>query len=231
MKRFLFFTLITVLCFQLKAQSEFKPEWNFGVGIGTTFSNMSIVPTNDPNSIKTKSISQIKGGISVRYLVENHLGLIGEINYSQQGWKSEFPNNPEFEHKHQLNYLEIPLMTHIYFGSEKVRFFFNLGPQIGYLLSEKITRNEKLDSWLTNNPNSTDNAIESYRTLADKKIDYGITVGTGLELRSKFGNFALDGRYYMGFGDIYNNKKKDNYSRSANRVLNVRLTYFTNIFK
>lgn len=235
-KRLLFLFLILASCSQIKSQSKFNKEWNIGVGFGPTFSNMSIVPNNKYNSINTKSIAQFHGGVSVRYLTENHLGLIGELNYSQQGWESEFEEGSTYTHKRKLNYLEIPLLTHIYFGSQKTRFFVNLGPQIGYLLSESNIRNEALDTWMTNYDNNTSSdktisyEIESYRASADKKLDYGIVAGAGMELRTKLGNFALEGRYYMGFGDIYNNRKKDTYSRSANRVLSVRLTYFVQVF-
>lgn len=240
---------IRIICFcvvllslgiKLNAQSQFKPEWSIGVGGGPTFSNMSIVPTKDYSSLDTKNIAQFQVGISVKYITQNHLGIIGELNYSQQGWDSEFGENVNYTHKKKLNYLELPLLTHIYFGSNRTRFFVNLGPQLGYLLSESDIRNAELDSYLSQYDGNTatdkeeDLAIESYRKSADKKLDYGIVAGAGMELRTSIGSFALEGRYYMGFGDIYNNRKKDEFSRSANRVLSVRLTYFTdikNIFK
>ncbi len=235
MKSLLFSLTILVLCAQVRAQSDFRPEWNIGVGFGPTFSTMSIMPTNERRALNTKSLFQFHGGVSARYITEKKLGIIGELNFSQQGWESQFDDGSTYKHTHKLNYLEIPLLTHIYFGSDKTRFFVNLGPKIAYLLSESNTRNQALESWLNeydpDNEESFDLAAVSYEKSAEKKVDYGIMVGMGMEIRTGIGNFALEGRYYMGFGDIYNNRKKDEYSRSANRVLSARLTYFIKAFK
>ena len=173
---------------------------------------------------------QYQGGISVRYISDKNVGLIGELNYSQMGWETKFADETLVANKHQhmLNYISIPLLTHIYFG-DKTRFFFNLGPQIGILLSDKEKTNDAFDEWLVT-ADTTVYSTDLYGLKAQKKIDYGITAGMGVEIRTGIGNFALEGRYYMGFGDIYNNKKQDPYSRSANRVISVKLTYYIKAF-
>jgi hypothetical protein len=50
----------------------------------------------------------------------------------------------------------------------------------------------------------------------------------GFELRTGIGNFILDGRYYFGLSDIYNNAKADDFQASSNQVIGVKLTYFFN---
>lgn len=234
-KQFVFILIVLTFSTQLKGQSKFSPEWNIGIGAGPTFSYMSIIPADPQKRVKTKMTLQYHGGVSVRYITENHLGLIAELNYSQLGWETQFDDESEFTHTHTLNYLEVPFLSHIYFGSDKVRCFVNLGPKIGFLIGE----NEKLNSALTEWLDSTDEsiiakreseAVELYNKKADKKFDYGITAGLGMELRTGIGNFALEGRYYFGFGDIYNSRKKDVFSRSANRAISARLTYFIKTF-
>lgn len=212
-------------------QDKFKSEWNVGVGFGPTFSSMSIVPTSTNLNFRTKSIQQFQGGVSVRYISEKNVGLIAELNYSQMGWKTDFrdENLVANQHQHTLNYITIPFLTHIYFG-DKVRFFFNAGPQIGIMFSDKEKTNAAFDEWLATPPDSTNFSTDLYGLKAQRKIDYGITVGMGVELRTGVGNFALEGRYYMGFGDIYDNRKYDPYSRSANRVISAKLTYYIKAF-
>ncbi len=231
MKKLLLISLLLLsVSLQSFSQNKFAPEWNFGVGFGSTFSSMSIVPTNTTMNFKTKSIMQYQGGISVRYISEKNVGLIGELNYSQMGWETKFADESLAANKHQhlLNYISIPILTHIYFG-DKTRFFFNLGPQIGILLNDKEKTNEAFDEWLVNKADSTF-STDLYGVKAQKKIDYGITAGMGVEIRTGIGNFALEGRYYMGFGDIYSNSKSDPYSRSANRVITAKLTYYIKPF-
>lgn len=231
MKKILLISLL-LLSVSLKSysQDKFASEWNIGVSFGTTYSSMSIVPSNAKLNFKTKSIPQYQGGISIRYVSEKNVGLIGELNYSQMGWETKFSDETLVANKHQhtLNYISIPILTHIYFG-DKTRFFFNLGPQLGILLSDKEKTNDAFDEWLTTADEDA-YSTDLYGLKAQKKIDYGITAGMGVELHTGIGNIALEGRYYMGFGDIYDNSKRDPYSRSANRVISAKLTYYIKAF-
>lgn len=236
-KRLILISLAAILCLPAIAQSEFKRELNIGIGVGPTFSSMSIVPMNTNTTVKTKNALQYHGGISVRYITEKHFGLIGEINYTQMGWEGKFEDEDieaGYKHTHTLNYLEIPLLTHIYFGSDKTRFFVNLGPKIGFLLGEKETLSDELEAWIgADTPPYTSDFYPSfahYHKDAEKKLDYGITAGLGMELRTKIGYFTLEGRYYMGFGDIYKSQKGEDFSRSANREISAKLTYYIKVF-
>lgn len=214
----------------VNAQDKFASEWNIGVGFGPTFSSLSIEP-----AIDTKSKMQYFGGLAIRYISEKNLGLIAELNYSQQGWEQDFKkiqnNTTGFEYTQKLNYLELPILTHIYFGN-KVRFFVNLGPKFGFLLSEDHIINDKLAYYLANIPEGETPSFqtEHFGKKAEKKFDYGLQAGAGVEFRSKIGHFALEGRYSFGLGDIYSSKKTDIFSRSANRVMAVKLTYYTKLF-
>lgn len=229
MRRFLVFSIFTIISVSLIGQNQFKPEWNVGIGFGPTISNLSLEP-----GIRTKTEFQYHGGFAIRYISEKNLGLIGEINYSQQGWSEEFEKDSKtagknYGHTHQLNYIEVPILTHIYFGN-KARFFLNLGPKLSFLVSEKETISPSLAGYL----NSTPEANRGFRSAhmqkdAERKFDYGLLVGGGLELRSGIGHFALEGRYYLGLGDIYK-IKKGMLDRSANRVISVKLTYYTKLF-
>lgn len=212
----------------MNGQTKFEPEWNIGIGFGPTFSSVDFA-TKDRSSISTKSLQQYHGGISIRYITENHLGLIAEINYTQQGWEENFPNNPDYTHSHQLNYIEVPILTHIYFG-RKIRYFINLGPKISYLVSDNETMNDALANYLASGNVPSTTVTHQYYRMAEKKIDYGLTGGMGLEFRTGIGNFALEGRYSFGFADIYNNRKSDYFTRSANRVLSAKLTYYIKLF-
>lgn len=211
-----------------KIEKEFKPEWNIGVGFGTTFSSIDFhsVSAKAP----TKNMQQFVGGVAVRYLSNKSLGMIAELNYSQQGWEGKFENNPEFKHKHKLNYLELPILTHINFGSEKFKFFFNLGPKISFLLSESEELNDALANYLASGNVGANEPTDQYYRKADKKFDYGILIGLGVEWRTKIGYFNLEGRYNFGFGDIYKNTKADYFDRSANRVIGAKLTYYVKLF-
>lgn len=229
-KYILLFIFCAFLFLEGKSQDkEFKPEWNVGVGFGPTFSSVSFEP-----SFRTKNKQQYHGGLAVRYISEKNLGLIAELNYSQLGWEQDFSRdngtkNLGLQHSHQLNYLELPILTHIYFG-RKVRFFVNMGPKLGYLLSESETMNKELEDFLASGNASAEFKSHQYYRKANKKIDYGLMGGVGLEFRTGIGYFTLEGRYAFGLGDIYNNSKADYFTRSANRNMSAKLTYYVKLF-
>ena len=59
----------------------------------------------------------------------------------------------------------------------------------------------------------------------EKKFDWGLCGGPGLELSTGIGHFLLEGRYYYALGDIYGSQKKDPFARSASQTIGVKFTY------
>lgn len=204
---------------------------NFAIGIngGANYSTVSFQPT-----IKQNGLLGITGGVTARYISEKYFAMICgaqlELNFSQRGWDEKFDPEQGFSSEDSyvrtLNYLEVPFLAHLAFGKDRgAQFFINLGPQIGFLLSE----NEKREgSWKTANraPN------EQYGKRIENKFDYGIAGGGGLEIRTKrAGNFLLEGRYYFGLADFYKTRKKDDFSRAAHNTISIKLTYLFDITK
>ena len=70
-----------------------------------------------------------------------------------------------------------------------------------------------------------------YGKEIDNKLEYGIAGGLGLELSTKIGHFILEGRYYYGLSDIYDNSKKGFFGRSANQSIVIRGAYLLDLIK
>ena len=70
-----------------------------------------------------------------------------------------------------------------------------------------------------------------YGREIDNKLEYGIAGGLGLELSTKIGHFILEGRYYYGLSDIYDNSKKGFFGRSANQSIVIRGAYLLDLIK
>ena len=68
-----------------------------------------------------------------------------------------------------------------------------------------------------------------YGKEVENKFDYGIAGGLGIELKTKIGNFFVEGRYYYGLSDIYKNSKTDDFGRSANQDIIIKLGYSVRI--
>lgn len=213
------FALLLTGSLSLAAQDDvFTPEWAFGVNAGATFSKVNFNP-----KVFQGSLQQFSGGVTARYLSEKNFGLQAELNLSQRGWQEKKDSIPDHKFTKSLLYFELPVMTHIYFNmGSRVRMVFNLGPQIGYLLSEDVKENNVVPAL---DPTSESYPVH-YSLSTQTKFDWGIAAGGGFELRTGIGSFVLEGRYYYGLSDIYKNRKSDFYGVSSNQVLNVKLTYF-----
>lgn len=101
------------------------------------------------------------------------------------------------------------------------------GPQFGFLIGDKA--NYGGDTWDTSK--RPQGVVYQYTHDPDRWFDYGIAAGLGMEISSSIGHFILEGRYYYGLGDAYDNSKKGYFSRSANQTIQIKLTYLFDLIK
>ena len=163
------------------------------------------------------------GGLALRWITEKNLGLQAEINFTQQGWEEKFEEQPQYQYSRTINYIEIPFLTHIYFGSKRFRAFINLGPKIGYAFGESTSEN------LNDATPNTENT--QHGMSIEKKFDWGLCGGPGIELRTGIGSFTLEGRYYYALGDIFNSRHEDYFSKSSSQVISVKIGYLIPLIK
>jgi len=196
--------------------NSFQPEWGYGINGGVTFSRVGF---NSFINVPRVLLQQYSGGITVRYISENHFGIQGELNYSLRGWKERTDTVYLNQYARSIAYLEIPVMTHLYFNlGKRVRLIINAGPQIGIYLREKDLEKNIVQE-------ITDPALNYYNIPVQRKFDYGLKGTMGFEFRTKAGSFILDGRYYFGLSDIFNNRRADPFQASNNQVIGANLTY------
>lgn len=223
MRRYLT-TIIIALIATASAYAQIeKPRHILEIGAagGLNLSQLDLQPQT-----RQTMLNGINGGLQIRYTSEKYFSMICaaqlEVNFSQRGWEEEFDNELPYSFNRTLNYIEIPFLAHLSWGKEPygLQFFINLGPQIGFLLSDK----EEYGGGLV--PENRPASIRPiYGKEIDKRFDYGIAGGGGFELKTKAGNFFIEGRYYYGLSDIFNNSKIDDFGRSANQTITVRIGY------
>jgi len=202
--RKLIISLLLVISASLSAQVRLdKPEMYIGASMGVTESMVLFKP-----AITQGFLMGFNGGIVFRYIAEKNVGMQAELNFSQRGWKEA-----SGLYTRQLNYVELPFMTHIYIGT-KNRVFFNLGPKISYLLSERVLVNSTV--------NSTD--IQQI-TSVQHTFDYGLCTGLGILFNIKGKILQLDTRANFGLSDVFANTKKDYFETSNNVDLSLNLAW------
>ncbi|HEY9551494.1 MAG TPA: porin family protein [Prevotella sp.] len=243
-KKSLFFALLFFgIVINTNAQvGQHRNDFSIGVNGGYVMSNVGFTP-----KVTQGMHGGMTGGFSMRYICEKYFNTIcsiyAEVNYAQLGWKEDIVDIqnapvangetglPE-KYSRTLNYVQIPVLAHLAWGRENkgFQFFFQAGPQIGFMLSESTETNFDLSK-----PNLADRSNKEatqYQMPVEHKIDYGITAGLGVEYSiPKVGHFLLDGRYYYGLGNLYGDSKRDYFAKSNLSNIVVKLTYLFDITK
>ena len=222
--------IVAALLMSVAAWAQIEEPRNIleiGFAGGLNMSQMDIQPT-----VRQKLLNGMNGGLTLRYTSEKYFKMICaaqlEINFAQRGWEEDFDDKSGNSYKRTLNYVEVPFFAHLAFGKEPrgLQFFINLGPQVGFFLSEE---EEYIGSWSIDSRPGSSQPI--YGKEVENKFEYGIAGGLGLEYKTRIGNFILEGRYYYGLSDIFGNSKTDDYGRSANNTISARLGYSFPLFK
>lgn len=219
--------LLTCICtLHLHAQvGEQRHNFALGINGGINLNSVSFAP-----KVQQKNLMGITEGITARYISERYFKMICgaqlEVNFSQHGWSEYYKDYPQVGYTRTMNYVEIPFLAHLAFGKERgLQFFIHAGPQIGLLLGDSQTIDGDWDALA----NSTNVVTEQHGKPIDNTFDYGIAGGAGVELRTKAGNFIVEGRYYYALSDFYGSTKKDFFSRSAHGVITAKVTYLFDI--
>lgn len=206
--------LITGNVLHLDAQSIFRKERAIGVSAGVNFSKVNFVP-----KVQQEMYMGLQGGAMIRWRTEKNLGLQIELNFKQQGWEEKFEGEEAgLSYRRRMNYMEVPFLSHIYFGGERVQFFINLGPQIGIMLSDKIEGN-------VGDQNTSQKIDKQHTEDIDNKFEWGLCGGPGIELRTGIGSFLLEGRFFYALGDFYKTRSDDDFNKASSQVLSAKLTY------
>ena len=218
MKRIASLLIALAVCAAISAQHRYSPNLTLGAKGGLALSEMSFSP-----SVRQTFRPGFTLGFVARYTEEKHFGVIAELLLSQKGWNENFDGAP-YRYGRTLTYVELPILTHIFFGSKRMKGFFNLGPQIGYMISDKKSTNLTPDQDLTELVSSR--PTEHMWMDVSHKFDYGITAGLGGEFRlTPKQSVMLEGRFYFGLGNIFPDGKSDAYSASRSLSIQVAASY------
>ena len=221
MVRRLYIVLIVVLTSlaltpRLNAQARLlAPEMYIGTSGGVAASMVMFSPKVPGTSdvLQTALLSG-KGGVMFRYSGHRCCGIQAEVNYVQLGWRE---NTDSHSYTRRLDYLEVPLLTHIWFGKPHFRGFVNLGPQIAFCLHESESGTRQTAE------------VHQYQPL-DNKVDWGITGGLGFYGRSeKAGCFQFEARFSYSLGTLFTSRAGSYFQGSNIMVLSLNIAYLWQI--
>ena len=210
---------------------ELRSNFAMGFNAGYNLSRVDFSPT-----IKQNLHPGMTGGISLRYTTEKYFSLVCatqlEVTFAQRGWNEFIEDGTNNTYRRTTNYIEIPFFAHLGWGKEErgLQFFVNAGPQIGIFLNDK-ERYGFTEEFPWNENYRPNNVIQQYGKQVENTLEYGITGGLGMELKTAIGNFIVEGRYFFGLSDMFGNSKADPFGRSANTTITAKVSYLVDITK
>ena len=246
--------LFALLPLSVAAQvGEFRKDFAIGVNGGYLLSKVAFTP-----KVPQDMLGGVTFGITGRYTCEKYFSsicaIVGEVNYAQLGWKERILTmqdqpvplhtdpSQNLQYTCKMSYIQIPVLARMGWGRERNGFqgFFQVGPQIGFFLSDKTETNfDAKDPEF--NPSSKEYKYANVRashvvaqdTMAiENTIDYGVAFAVGLEFSNrKMGHFILEGRYYYGLGNLYGSTKRDFFGSSNFGNIIVKFTYLFDIIR
>lgn len=227
-KHAILYTICFLASFHVAAQvGEHRNDLSIGVTGGYTMNKMDFMP-----KIKQSMKGSPMVGVAARYICEKYFtticGVAMELQYNNLGWNELIEDGSGNTYKRDLHFVQMPILMQMGWGRERrgFKFIFEAGPQLGLYLSGKEYMGGE---WNTSaRPNGV---VYQYGKEPDNKVDYGIAAGLGLEFSSSIGHILLQGRYYFGLGDIYDNSKRGDFGRSANQTVMVKMTYLFDLVR
>lgn len=213
--------VLAVLVFghTVQAETHYRPHISVGAHGGLALSRMSFAP-EVPQAWQMGPLV----GLQVRYAEEKLVGVMAEINFVNRGWKETFEDNPELTYSRTLSYVTLPIMTHVNFGSPRAKCFFNLGPELGFMISNGIKSN--FDYAEASKLLPATRRVNQMSMEIKNRFDYGITAGVGAEFYLTPRNSVyLEGRFYFGLGNIFPATKSDEFSASRTMSISVTMGY------
>lgn len=237
-----FLPALTLLCLSLTCPSSLSAQvgearHNIAVGLtgGVALNRVGFDPTIKQNYHIGPTLGIVARFTSEKYF-KSLCALQLELNYTEMGWRENVLDSnsqplPDTYERTQ-HYLQLPVLARLAWGREQrgLMGYFLAGPQVGYCLGEK----SKQSAFTLNdagNPDRPNGMFSQYGMGIDRRFDYGITAGAGIELHTGIGHFMLEGRYYYGLSDLFNNSKKDVFSRSNHSTIIAKISYLIDVRK
>jgi len=201
--------LLTLLGFSASAQYNTLSEWYVGASAGASASTMTLVPKYVD---KMYALGK-NGGLTLRYISENHFGFQLECNYLEAGWLEDYYNHKkaaDFSYSRRMSFIEVPFMMHAYLPVQSTHFFFNFGPTFSYLLSESETDKSPINFPQNGKP-------------VERPFQYGVVGGGGLEVHIGPTVLGLDGRYHYHLSNLFNDAIGEDFVTSNLQVITLNL--------
>jgi hypothetical protein len=210
MKKYILLFTLLIASTLLRAQVSIIPK------AGVSFANVALDDDNFFNDDK-KTLTGFTGGLGLNFALteDEFLSIQPELLYVQKGFAAESSGTADYNLKYKLDYLELPILLQIGFGSDVVRGYVNMGPSIGYLLGGNVQGNgdfaEIVSGDIDEKIEFTDSETDDPTKLHAQRVEFGANFGGGIGVTLGGSSLLfLDARYNAGLTNYNKDSKSKN---------------------
>jgi hypothetical protein len=181
-----------------------------------------------------KSVSGLLFGAGFNFpLVGEVFSIQPELLYIQKGVAGVYSDADQgvtMDMKIHTNYLEVPLLAKVAFGSQSVKAYLNVGPSFGYGLGGNVNYKANIMGFPIEGTGKikfgeTPEDASEEDMYIENRIDLGLQFGGGLAFKAGPGSILLDARYGYGMSNLSNDDSNSGDNKSQNRVIAISLGY------
>jgi hypothetical protein len=206
----------------VSAQENYPVSNFLGVHAGY---NMSRI--NTTLNLGMKFTNGADFGIVFQNYNHKNFGSQIEINFTERGGTNRFdkeyltdtvglPDTIGFKLK--LQYIELAWMTDLQIGKNKNKLNIILGPNVSYLLNQKLTF-------------TYTELISGYPENVQRNFDLGVNIGASYARILQSGKIDFELRYTHGFFSLYESRTINNSIVNQNQVLTFKIAYLFKLGK
>jgi opacity protein-like surface antigen len=197
-----FLCIASVMTFGLVSQAQVTIIPKVGASLG----NYAYSENDDDD--ETKANTGLTLGAGFNFALGETFSIQPELLYIQKGSKLVFGSASL---SNRMNFLEIPVLGKVSFGSETVKAYVNAGPSLGYALGGRMTAKDDGETESVKirfgDQESTDE-VYYMSTEEFNRIDLGLQFGAGVGFQVGPGTLLLDARYGLGMSNFVKAQKE-----------------------
>jgi hypothetical protein len=194
MKRYLLlFTLLfpVILVGQSLDSITVIKRFQLGGGFGMMQHDVSFTP-----SVNTDKLNGERYNLSLRYFDNKLVGFQAEVSLTNAGWRETIDTLFTSDYERKITFAEVLILTQLSIGNGVVQPMLQAGPYLSIPLSESESIPAEFEI-----PDSNPPAY--YGQKFPSRLNYGAVIGLGLNLELGPITVQLEGRYLVGFSDLF----------------------------
>jgi hypothetical protein len=179
------------LAAQAADSTEVIKRLQVGGGFGIMQHDVDFTP-----SASTEALVGQRYNVGLRYFDNKLVGFQAEVSLTNAGWQENLDTLFATNYERKIQFAEVLILTQLSIGNGVVQPMLQFGPYLSIPLSSSESIPSEFEIPETN-------PRQYYGFELPSRLNYGGIVGAGLNLEIGPLTIQLEGRYLIGFSDLF----------------------------